>query len=164
MRSSRLAMAGCLLIVIGVAIYFIGILLSVLRIFVWPSGSVDAVVASVLWWSGAPTTIGLALVIVDVFVFLPSKRRYVRFHDIADAPPGRVAVALTAYQDEKSIALAVRDFLAHPLVSRLIVVDNNSFDKTAEQAVLAGAEVVIERNPGYGRCVYRCLTELAACT
>jgi glycosyltransferase involved in cell wall biosynthesis len=42
------------------------------------------------------------------------------------------------------------------------VVDNNSRDKTADAARAAGAIVVTEKQPGYGRCVYRCFQEALA--
>lgn len=54
------------------------------------------------------------------------------------------------------------DFRNHPLVERVIVVDNNSRDKTADAARAAGAIVVTEKQPGYGRCVYRCFQEALA--
>ena len=71
----------------------------------------------------------------------------------------RVTVALTAYNDEESIGEAVRDFLSHPRVMRVIVVSNNSADRTFEVAQAAGAITVNEDKPGYGHCVYRCYLE-----
>src|SRR5258708_27122923 len=44
----------------------------------------------------------------------------------------RVAVALTAYNDELSIGDAVRDFISQPNVVAVFVVDNNCRDRTAE--------------------------------
>ena len=79
----------------------------------------------------------------------------VRYEPVADR---KVTVALTAYNDEDSIADAVADFLAHPLVERVIVVSNNSRDATFARAEAAGAITFNELQPGYGRCVYRCLT------
>ena len=70
-----------------------------------------------------------------------------------------VTVALTAYNDEESITPAVADFLAYPGVRRVIVVSNNSSDATFARAEAAGALTFNETLPGYGRCVYRCLTE-----
>jgi glycosyltransferase involved in cell wall biosynthesis len=70
-----------------------------------------------------------------------------------------MTVALTAYNDEESIALAVKNFLDQPLVSRVIVVSNNSTDRTFERANSAGAIVHNETKQGYGACVYRCLKE-----
>ncbi len=71
----------------------------------------------------------------------------------------RIVVGMTAYNDEKSIGSAVKDFLSHPLVSEVIVVDNNSVDNTSKVAKLAGATVVSEKNQGYGFCCRRALKE-----
>jgi glycosyltransferase involved in cell wall biosynthesis len=73
-----------------------------------------------------------------------------------------VVVALTAYNDEESIGHAVADFSNHPMVKRVIVVDNNSRDKTNDLARAAGAIVFREMKPGYGNCVYRCFQEALA--
>jgi hypothetical protein len=62
----------------------------------------------------------------------------------------RIAVALTAYNDELSVGDAVRDFKSQPNVEVVFVVDNNCRDKTAEAAHEAGATVVTERRQGYG--------------
>ena len=45
----------------------------------------------------------------------------------------------------------VRDCLATGLPNEVIVVDNGSTDRTAERAAAAGAKVVSEPTPGYGR-------------
>jgi glycosyltransferase involved in cell wall biosynthesis len=70
-----------------------------------------------------------------------------------------VTVALTAYNDQESIGEAVRDFRRHPRVARVIVVSNNSTDRTFDTAQAEGALTVNEDRPGYGRCVYRCCQE-----
>ncbi|HUF53825.1 MAG TPA: glycosyltransferase family 2 protein [Dehalococcoidia bacterium] len=62
----------------------------------------------------------------------------------------RIAVALTAYNDELSVGDAVRDFKSQPLVEAVFVVDNNCHDATAAVAREAGATVVTERRQGYG--------------
>ncbi len=64
------------------------------------------------------------------------------------------------YNDEASIGAAVRDFIAHPMVTKVIVVDNNSNDRSAALAAEAGASVITETCPGYGCCAHRCLREL----
>jgi len=66
---------------------------------------------------------------------------------------------LTAYNDELSIGPAVRDFAAHRLVRRVLVVENNSVDRTGEAASREGATVIRETRQGYGECVFRALTE-----
>jgi cellulose synthase/poly-beta-1,6-N-acetylglucosamine synthase-like glycosyltransferase len=71
----------------------------------------------------------------------------------------RIAVALTAYNDELSIGDAVRDFKDRPGVETVIVVDNNCRDATAACAAAAGALVVEEANQGYG---YACMRGLRA--
>ncbi|MGB9610521.1 MAG: glycosyltransferase [Bryobacteraceae bacterium] len=108
--------------------------------------------AALFMWSG------VALSAIDLFVLLPVKRREraVVFDPPADTS---LTVVLTAYNDEASIADAVRDFASHPAVRRVIVVDNNSQDGTGQAARAAGAQVVVEEQPGYGHCVYRCLSE-----
>jgi glycosyltransferase involved in cell wall biosynthesis len=53
----------------------------------------------------------------------------------------------------------VQDFRAHPLVKRVIVISNNSHDRTMELAEQAGAIVFNEPRQGYGACVHRALHE-----
>ncbi len=123
-----------------------------------PSWTVGGYLAGgLLVWAGG------ALSAIDLFVLLPMKRRD---RPVTYSPPSnqRLTVALTAYNDAESIGLAVRDFLAHPAVERVIVVDNNSRDATVAVAAAAGAEVVRETRQGYGWCVYRCLEEGVART
>jgi glycosyltransferase involved in cell wall biosynthesis len=109
----------------------------------------------VFLWSGA------LLGAIDLFVLLPFKRMPQRHHP-ARLPNRGLTVALTAYNDEPSIGEAVRDFRAHPLVRRVLVVDNNSKDATARVAAEAGATVIHEPHQGYGHCVFRALTEGSA--
>ena len=105
---------------------------------------------------------GVVLSAIDLFILLPFKRgrRLLHFDSV---PNRQVTVVLTAYNDELSIGDAVRDFLAHPLAQRVVVVDNNSSDRTAAVAREAGAEVAIEPARGYGKCVYRALCEAVSC-
>lgn len=74
-------------------------------------------------------------------------------------PNHNVVVAMTAYNDEESIADAVNDFGNQPDVKQVIVVDNNSQDRTALLAQSAGARVVREENQGYGFACMRGLRE-----
>ena len=82
---------------------------------------------------------------------LPARRR--------SAGPGRIAVALIAYNEELAIADVVTDFKSQPSVEKVIVVDNNSKDQTAARAAAAGAQVVHEPNQGYGFACMRGLRE-----
>jgi glycosyltransferase involved in cell wall biosynthesis len=114
------------------------------------------------WLGSIITMLGMASIIVGLYFFFPHRRQYPRLTEGDGYHVTGVTVALTAYNDEESIGHAVADFLSHPLVKRVIVVSNNSRDATEERAKTAGAIVYNESNPGYGQCVYRCLTEAVA--
>ena len=154
-----LAFFGVLLICLGLTLYFAGLVFSVFRIVAHLGPAWRAVNESIIWYSGVPSTFGLLLAAADLMFLFPQKRRAARDRTLTPVTNLRLTVALTAYNDELSIAQAVRDFCAHPLVDRVIVVDNNSQDQTSPQARDAGAEAVVELRPGYGRCVYRCYQE-----
>jgi glycosyltransferase involved in cell wall biosynthesis len=62
-----------------------------------------------------------------------------------------VSVVVPALNEEEPIAEVVRECLATKIPSEVIVVDNGSSDATAERAREAGARVVSEPRPGYGR-------------
>lgn len=148
---------GVLGVGLGFGMYLLGITLVVPRAF-GLDHALRPFNEAVVWYSGIPTTAGLLLGGIDLFVLFPLKRSRsgVRY----EAPTAaKVTVALTAYNDEASIGLSVADFLAHPLVDRVIVVSNASTDRTVEHATAAGAHTVVERRQGYGQCVHRCLSE-----
>jgi hypothetical protein len=151
-------------LLVGIALYFGAILLSIIRLLLLKKGLFVEVIARILWASGLPTTIGTMLVTIDLLVFLPYKRRPNRRSLEPISADSSITVALTAYNDELSIAAAVHDFLSHPRVKRVIVVSNNSSDSTLDVALGAGAVVFNETLQGYGHCVYRCLFEAAQWT
>jgi hypothetical protein len=148
---------GLLLFGLGAVLYFAaGGLYSILFLLGKPKP--PAVLISLALAGGAAVVLGLASALFDLFILLPGKRqqRLVAFEKLADR---HMTVVLTAYNDELSIGDSVADFLGHPLVRRVVVIDNASKDRTAEVARRAGAVVVIETQPGYGQCVYRALRE-----
>jgi glycosyltransferase involved in cell wall biosynthesis len=67
----------------------------------------------------------------------------------------RVSVVFPAYNEEASIADAVADFARLEAVDEVLVVDNNSRDRTGARAAAAGARVVSESRQGYGHAL-RC--------
>jgi glycosyltransferase involved in cell wall biosynthesis len=143
--------------------YLSGVLMAVPRhLFVGGNESLLAINEWIVWYSGVPLMLGVCLAMVDLFLLFTHKRSRILEirHDQMVKP--RLIVALTAYNDEASIADAVRDFRSHPLVTEVIVVSNNSTDDTLERARQAGATAVDEPLQGYGRCVYRCLKEAVA--
>jgi glycosyltransferase involved in cell wall biosynthesis len=62
-----------------------------------------------------------------------------------------ISVIIPALNEEEPIAEVVRACLTTGLPGEVIVVDNGSSDRTAERANDAGAKVVSEPIPGYGR-------------
>lgn len=149
---------GVLAFCLGLVMYVAGILLVFPRYLLNMHASLDPLAHALVWYSGAPILIGILLSLFDLLFLLQCKKPNlpVRYEPIKRR---RVTVALTAYNDEESIAGAVEDFLLHPLVERVIVVSNNSTDRTYEFAESAGAIVFNEPKQGYGRCVHRCLRE-----
>lgn len=147
----------------GICMFLLAALLRAVLLVADPHGRFLPLVQWLVCYGGMPVFLGIALALLDLFVLLPGKRKRV---DVRWDPPANpcLTVALTAYNDESSIGLAVKDFLGHPKVKRVIVVDNNSRDRTSEVAREAGAVVVLEPHPGYGSCVVRALAEASACS
>ena len=150
---------GLLASLVGVILSFIGTICHMLESVSVLHDALQPVEDISLWSAGLLAFIGILLVAVEIVLILPLRRRLPRLSEGDGFTASSITVALTAYNDEDSIGLAVRDFLAHPLVKRVIVVSNNSTDNTYEEARLAGAIVYNELKPGYGQCVYRCLQE-----
>ena len=70
-----------------------------------------------------------------------------------------VSVVLPAYNEEHNIRRAVDDFFDTGVVDEVIVVDNNSRDRTAEETRLTRARLVNETKQGYGHALQRGLRE-----
>jgi glycosyltransferase involved in cell wall biosynthesis len=110
--------------------------------------------------------LGYSAVVIVIFLFLffiklyhvCVRRRPPQSFDLGDK---KVVVGMTALDDEEAIGPAVKDFLSHPRVSEVIVVDNASKDQTAKIAAQAGATVVIESIRGYGSACIRALKEIS---
>lgn len=66
-----------------------------------------------------------------------------------------VSVVLPAFNEEPGIFAAVKEFRSVAAVDEVIVVNNRSTDRTAEEALRAGARVVDEKVQGYGAAL-RC--------
>ena len=158
MQQLHLLMWGVILCCLASGIYLLGVLIGIPRIL---TGSTRLLQINewLVWYSGIPLVAGILLALTDLFLLLGDKRSSaieVRFDQLSSM---KAIVVLTAYNDELSIAAAVEDFRAHPLVADVIVVSNNSVDRTLLNAEEAGAIALDEPMQGYGRCVYRCLTE-----
>ena len=135
-RLSRLGirplLLGVLLCTLGLSMYLFGVVMAVPRRLLGASALLPFN-EWIVWYSGMPLMAGLLLSAADLFILLSIKRSPlpgVRYDPVSP----RVVVALTAYNDELSIAAAVADFRAHPLVDEVIVVSNNSQDGTLAAA------------------------------
>ena len=159
-RHTPILMYGVLVFCLGIAMYLAGVLLVFPRYLLGLREMLDPVAEWLVWYSGVPIVIGIAMALIDLLYFHSRQKPDVPVR-YAPVRRQRVTVALTAYNDEDSIAVSVRDFVSHPMVERVIVVSNNSSDRTFERAEAAGAITFNELKPGYGHCVHRCLSEAA---
>jgi Glycosyl transferase family 2 len=152
---------GMLAFSFGIAVYLIGVMLAVPRYILGLNSLLLPLNEWLIWYSGVPVFIGIAMAMIDLIWLLRIRRdlQPLRF----DMPRDRhVTVVLTAFNDEDSVGPSIRDFRDHPLVKTIIVVSNNSSDRTMERIIEAGAIAVNEPAGGYGRCVFRALTEALA--
>lgn len=75
--------------------------------------------------------------------------------------PARIAIVIPAHNEQEALPRVLEEIPGRPGV-RVVVVDNASTDGTAAVAAAAGAEVVSESRPGYGRACQAGLRHLAA--
>jgi hypothetical protein len=155
------ALYGFLLVSLALAAYVTGVALGPLRWLLLNPPLLRQINEAIVWYSGIPLVAGTLLICWDLFGHVRQLRglKSIR-HDLPENL--RLTVVLTAYNDERSIGGAVQDFRAHRLVARVIVISNNSKDRTMEFAAQAGAIVFNETRQGYGACVHRALREALA--
>jgi hypothetical protein len=155
------ALYGFLFVTFALAVYVGGVALAPVRWLFLDPPLFRKLNEALVWYSGVPLVIGSLLIGWDL-VTKVSRSRHAK--SVRCNPPANrsLTVALTAYNDERSIAGAVQDFLSHPLVRRVIVISNNSKDGTMAAAEHAGALVYNEPRQGYGACVHRALHEALA--
>jgi glycosyltransferase involved in cell wall biosynthesis len=71
----------------------------------------------------------------------------------------KISVIFPAYNEELNIRAAVEDFFLQGVVDEILVIDNNSRDRTAEEAQKTRARVILETKQGYGNALQRGLRE-----
>lgn len=106
--------------------------------------------------NGANLLFLIALIGAIIDLGRQPKRKLLRFDPIANP---KVCIGMLAYNDELSIGGAVKGFKELKEVASIVVIDNNSKDKTAAEAQKAGARVVFESVQGYGSACMRALKE-----
>jgi len=151
---------GTVLSYAALALWSLGTIVSSLLAGRPADGSLLVAVPRPMLWVAAALPILLA---VEALLFtVLSIRRWgdtphgVRWEII---PNHNIVVAMTAFNDEVSISEAVQEFRSQPDVREVIVVDNNSTDRTGDLAAAAGARVVQEPRQGYGYACMRGLKE-----
>lgn len=157
-RNPPLAMWGVLVVAVALAMYIAGVVAATAQRLV---GADQHLSHDLVWFSGAPFLVGVLMILFDMVVLAPRRRAS---RELFDEPirDHTVTAVLTAYNDELSIGAAVDDWIAHPLVARVLVIDNNSSDRTSDVARAHQAIVHREPLPGYGQCVHRALVEASA--
>lgn len=73
--------------------------------------------------------------------------------------PEKILIAIPCYNEELTIGKVVRDFRREFPEAEILVIDNNSRDKTAKEAENAGAQVVSEKRQGKGFAIQRIFDE-----
>jgi len=71
----------------------------------------------------------------------------------------KVSIVFPAYNEELYIRRAIEDFFIPGIVDEIVVVNNNSRDRTAEEASQTNARVVLETRQGYGFALQRGMRE-----
>ena len=74
----------------------------------------------------------------------------------------RIAILIPCYNEELTIAKVVRDFRAEVPEADIYVFDNNSTDRTVEEAREAGAHIAYERRQGKGFVVQAMFSRVEA--
>src|SRR5688572_21287720 len=70
---------GGLILILGLSIYLLGILLSIVRLLV-PLGPVaEGWIQAIIWYSGVPTSLGVLLCLIDLIFMLGRKRKCPRW-------------------------------------------------------------------------------------
>ena len=70
-----------------------------------------------------------------------------------------ISIVIPAYNEEQTITQVIHDFQSCENIDEILVVDNNSLDRTNELAIAAGARVVVETSQGYGNALRKGIEE-----
>jgi len=104
--------------------------------------------------------LGEALIIAGVTIYVASRKGYTP-PVIPQLPEAETIALIPAYNEEKNVGNVVRE--AKRYVDLVVVADDGSRDRTAEEALKAGAVVVRHQvNMGYGATVKTLLTVFLA--
>jgi glycosyltransferase involved in cell wall biosynthesis len=153
-NKTLLFFSGILSICIGLIGYFLGCIIGTIDLIFLRIFNLSLFISQTIWYSGIPIMFGFFLILIELVFKKNIKNLHTKHVKI-----NKLTVVLTAYNDESSIYRSVKDFLSSPYVKRVIVISNNSSDRTEFFAKKAGAIVINELKQGYGQCVYRGMNE-----
>lgn len=172
MKSLRVnvVLAAALLAILGAILHPLSLLLGLAPFDTRPIlailADIRTVIGNLLGWGLFSLVAIMCVYVIRGRLRKPSRDSAMEkwFRDVgspADSPEheDRVVVAITAYNDAEATAQAVRDFKRQPSVMQVLVIDNNSTDRTATMAAAAGAKVIREAWQGYGYACIRGLSE-----
>lgn len=71
----------------------------------------------------------------------------------------KISLVFPAFNEEDNIAQAINEFKALEIIDEIIVIDNNSIDKTSAIAKAKGVRVIKEKKQGYGFALRQGLRE-----
>ncbi|MBI4680312.1 MAG: glycosyltransferase family 2 protein [Nitrospirae bacterium] len=149
MKTHNILLYGAHLLLISFVLYLVQV-----AAFLFISHELSCSISKLVYLIFAAS---LFLIFLDFAIFPPSRtKKFLKFNPVKNQ---KISVGMTAYNDELSIGKAVEDFINRENVNSVVVVDNNSRDRTSEQAKKAGARVVREEIQGYGSCCMRALKE-----
>jgi LPXTG-motif cell wall-anchored protein len=99
MKRERLALYGLIFAIIGIASYLFGVLMAIPRRMFFNGDFALRLNEALVWYSGIPVLLGLTLILLDLFVLFPKKRKneYILYEPLTNK---MVTVVLTAYNDD----------------------------------------------------------------
>ena len=172
MKSVRvnLVLAAVLLAILGASLHPLALLLGLVpcdtRPIVAFLEAIRNVIANLLGWGLFSLVVIMLAYVIRGRLSEPKRDSAMAkwFRDVdshTDLPPAedKVVVVVTAYNDAVATARAVRDFKRQAGVVEVLVIDNNSTDRTAELAAAEGGTVIHETRQGYGYACMRGLSE-----
>jgi len=71
----------------------------------------------------------------------------------------KISIVFPCYNEEENIRNAIEEFFSIPEVDEIVVVDNNSVDRSKEEILKTKAKYVLEKKQGYGWALRRGMRE-----
>jgi glycosyltransferase involved in cell wall biosynthesis len=145
-----------------IVLFFTNVTFLIINIFFWATNGLQTLLFGKNFIEILSVSIYLkwilladSLWIIAFTIFLFKRRRYkvnpvLHYLSYKPITNPKICVAMCAYNEEQAIEKVVKDFISQKHVDQVIVVDNNSTDRTVEIAKKCGAKVITKgENKGY---------------